>query len=135
MRCPFGGGNLPTLFRAALESVPLHIVQHGCFLGSALAFWWAAFGKRARNPTATSVAALFTTMLQTSALGALLTFSPTAWYSVDDMAAFGLTPLEDQQLGGLVMWVPGGLAYMNAGFAIVTRWLSPAPARFHPLVD
>jgi len=38
--------------------------------------------------------------------------------------AFALTPLEDQQLGGLVMWVPGGFAYLIGGLVIVRRWLS-----------
>jgi len=118
--------HVPVLFRLALESVPLHILQHGCFFGSALAFWWAAFGKGARAPTATSIASLFTTMLHTSALGALLTFAPTVWYATGESPLFGLTPLEDQQLGGLVMWVPGGLGYMIAGLAIVARWLAPA---------
>jgi putative membrane protein len=118
--------HVPVLFRLALESVPLHILQHGCFFGSALAFWWAAFGKGTRAPTATSIASLFTTMLHTSALGALLTFAPTVWYATGQTLPFGLTPLEDQQLGGLVMWVPGGLGYMIAGLAIVARWLAPA---------
>jgi hypothetical protein len=71
-----------------------------------------------------AIASLFTTMLHTSALGALLTFAPSAWYLLDGPPAFGLTALEDQQLGGLVMWVPGGLAYMIAGLAVVRRWLS-----------
>ena len=118
--------HVPVLFRLALESVPLHILQHGCFFGSALAFWWAAFGKGTRAPTAASIASLFTTMLHTSALGALLTFAPTVWYAIAQTPPFGLTPLEDQQLGGLVMWVPGGLGYMIAGLAIVARWLAPA---------
>jgi putative membrane protein len=69
-------------------------------------------------------------MLHTSALGALLTFAPSAWYPLDGAPAFGLTALEDQQLGGLVMWLPGGLAYMIAGLAVVRRWLSaPRVAR------
>jgi putative membrane protein len=42
---------------------------------------------------------------------------------------FGLTALEDQQLGGLVMWVPGSLAYLVAGLAVVASWLSPPQAR------
>jgi putative membrane protein len=120
--------HVPILFKAALTSLPLHVLQHLCFFGSALGFWWAAFGGRERVPDGSSVASLFTTMLHTSALGALLTFAPTAWYSLDVEAAFGLTALEDQQLGGLVMWVPGGFAYMIAGLVIVGRWLSlPTP--------
>ena len=79
-----------------------------CDDGSALPYWWSVAGARARNPTGTSTASLFTTMLHTSALGALLTFAPSPWYATDRARAFGLTSLEDQQLGGLIMWVPGG---------------------------
>ena len=107
--------HLPILFRAALLNPVVHILQHGCFFGSALAYWWTVVGGRARNPTGTSIASLFTTMLHTSALGALLTFAPSPWYVTDGARAFGLSALEDQQLGGLIMWVPGGMAYMIVG--------------------
>ena len=70
-------------------------------------------------------------MLQTSALGALLTFAPSAWYAdPTQMRAFGLTPLEDQQVGGLVMWVPGALAYVVVALSVVAAWLArPSPTR------
>ena len=116
--------HVPVLFELALTHFGWHVVQHTCFFASALAFWWSVFAPGARTPDARSIASLFTTMLHTSALGALLTFAPSAWYPFDGAPAFGLTPLEDQQLGGLVMWVPGGLAYMIAGLAVVRRWLS-----------
>ena len=64
-------------------------------------------------------------MLHTSALGALLTFAPSPWYVTDGARVFGLSALEDQQLGGLIMWVPGSMAYMIVGLMIVGRWLSP----------
>jgi putative membrane protein len=74
---------------------------------------------------------LFSTMMHTGALGALFTFSEKVWYPVyGDSAwhAFGLTPLEDQQLGGLIMWIPGGLVYVIAGLALMARWLNqPRP--------
>ena len=74
-----------------------------------------------------SMASLFTTMMHTSALGALLTLAPTPWYAHYAQASiFGLSALEDQQLGGLLMWVPGGIAYLVAGLAIVAAWLGPA---------
>lgn len=116
--------HLPTLFRAALLHPVVHILQHGCFFGSALAYWWSVAGGRAQNPTGTSIASLFTTMLHTSALGALLTFAPSPWYMIEGSRAFGLSALEDQQLGGLIMWVPGGMAYMIVGLTIVGRWLA-----------
>lgn len=120
----------PVLFVAALASEPLHVLQHICFFASALAFWWAMFGGAARNPGPISLACLFATMLHTSALGALLALAPSAVYGSGEPAVFGLTALQDQQLGGLVMWVPGGLAYIVAGLAIVAHWLaSPRVSR------
>jgi putative membrane protein len=118
--------HVPKLFVAALDDEAIHVLQHTCFFTSALVFWWAALGRRWRTPDATSIALLFTTMLHTGALGLLLTFSPTAWYAQDAPGFLGLTALEDQQLGGLVMWVPGGLAYLVAGLAIVATWLAPS---------
>ena len=82
--------------------------------------------RRSRYLPVRTTCGLCHAMLHTSALGALLTFAPTVWYASGQSAPFGLTPLEDQQLGGLVMWVPGGLGYMIAGLAIVARWLTPA---------
>ena len=119
--------HVPALFVAALASPSLHVLQHTCFFVSALAFWWAMFGGSARAPEGISVACLFTMMLYTSALGALLTVAQEPWYAqIGEPLPFGLTPLEDQQLGGLVMWVPGALAYLVAALAIVSAWLSPA---------
>jgi putative membrane protein len=123
--------HVPALFVAALASEPLHVLQHTCFFTSALVFWWAAWGRGLRARDASSIALLFTTMLHTSALGLLLTFAPTPWYA-QASGFFGLTALEDQQLGGLVMWVPGSFAYLIAGLAIVALWLSPARAERHP---
>ena len=116
--------HLPLLFQAALRHPLLHILQHACFFGAALVYWWSAFG-RARRPKGSAMASLFTTMLHTSVLGALLTFAPSPWYAAAGMRAFGLSALEDQQLGGLFMWVPGGLAYLIAGLGLLARWLAP----------
>ena len=71
------------------------------------------------------MASLFTTMIHTGALGALLTLSPVAWYPsyAGRTLAFGLDPLEDQQLGGLVMWIPAGFAYVACGLATAAQWL------------
>jgi len=121
--------HLPSLFRIALADPLVHIFQHSCFFFSALVYWWSVFGGRARQPKGGSIASLFTTMLHTSALGALITFAPTPWYVANDASFFGMSALEDQQLGGLIMWVPGGLAYLFAALEIVGRWLSTGTVR------
>jgi cytochrome c oxidase assembly factor CtaG len=68
---------------------------------------------------------LFTTSVHTSLLGALLTFSSRLWYPLysSSTGAWGLTPLDDQQLAGLIMWVPAGFAYLVAALAVAASWL------------
>ena len=117
--------HLPGLFTAALEHEGIHVLQHFSFLFSALVFWWATIRRTSSAGTAAGVFYLFTTMVHTGALGALLVFAPSVWYSVYGSAPlqWGLQPLEDQQLGGLIMWIPGGLVYAGAAIALMARWL------------
>jgi putative membrane protein len=112
--------HVPALFEAAVGHEGIHALQHLSFLATALLFWWAMLGRDARSRKAggAALAYLFTTMLHTSALGALLTVTETPWYP-----RYGL---QDQQLGGLVMWVPGSAAYLAAALMIVARLLRPA---------
>ena len=65
-------------------------------------------------------------MMHTGALGALLTLSSTTWYPSDPagVATWGLTPLQDQQIGGLVMWVPAGTVYVVAALWVMARWIA-----------
>ena len=122
------GWHIPALFDRALVDETIHGLQHASFLATALAFWWSVLGRAARRVDANGLASLFTTMLHTGALGALLTFAPSVWYPHYLSVEWpGLTALEDQQLGGLVMWVPAGLAYLGAGLALAARWLMPEP--------
>ncbi|WP_246258049.1 cytochrome c oxidase assembly protein [Pararobbsia alpina] len=116
----------PKLFEAALANPRMHTLQHASFLFSALLFWWTIFGEPARRRgSGPAMLSLFTTMVHTGALGALITLSPGLWYPsyVEPCSALGFDPLHDQELGGLVMWVPGGLAYLVAGLAVSARWL------------
>jgi putative membrane protein len=123
--------HIPPFFEAALRDDNLHALQHSTFLASALAFWWSVLKPRG-VADAMGLASLFTTMLHTGVLGALLTFGMRPWYTAYRQTEhYGLTLLEDQQLGGLVMWVPGGLAYLAAGLVIAYGLLgrsSPASA-------
>ena len=117
----------PALFQAGLQSEAVHVLQHASFLLSALLFWWAVLRGRAG---AMAVLYVFTTLLHTGFLGALLTFAPAVWYpAYGGTAPFGLTPLEDQQLGGLIMWVPAGAILMLAGLALLAQWLLPSAPR------
>jgi putative membrane protein len=118
------GWHLPLLFEAALHDDGVHTLQHLSFLGTALLFWWSALKPSARAAQGKALLYLFTTMVHTGALGALLTLSSVLWYPSyqASASALGLDPLEDQQLGGLVMWVPAGMAYVAAGLVLAVRW-------------
>jgi putative membrane protein len=120
--------HIPTLFDAALQNEAVHIAQHVSFLGTALFFWWSVLGHdpRGRYGPGHSAAYLFTTMMHTSALGALLSLAPTPWYSpyIPLTGALGMDPVDDQQLGGLIMWVPAALAYVIAALAVLGKMLT-----------
>lgn len=115
----------PQLFQATLDNEWIHTAQHLSFFLSALLFWWSLFYSRAPGGYGAGVLSIFTTALHTSILGALLTFAPVLWYPAyrDTVGPWHLTPLEDQQIGGLIMWVPAGLVYIAAGLVLFAAWL------------
>ena len=124
----------PVLYQAALESQLIHLGQHGCFLGSALLFWWTLLhGRHGRMGYGMAVLSLFTTAVHSGVLGALLTFTVSPWYPayLETTGAWGLSPLEDQQLAGLIMWVPGGVIYVVAGLILFAAWLTESERRAH----
>jgi putative membrane protein len=124
--------HLPGPYQATLRSEVMHTLQHLSFLGTALLFWWTIFKIRGSElGYGAAVFYLFATALQTGALGALLTFAPHLWYPAYSAttAPWGLTPLEDQQLGGLIMWIPGSIPYLIAGLFMFARWLKAAETR------
>jgi cytochrome c oxidase assembly factor CtaG len=124
--------HIPTLFDATLDSDLVHAVQHLSFLLSALLFWWAVMHARSRvMGYGVAVLYMFTTALHSGLLGALITFAATAWYPAyaGRTSAWGLTPLEDQQLGGLIMWVPACTVYIFAGLALFAAWLRGSEQR------
>lgn len=123
--------HLPGPYQATLTSELMHSLQHASFIATALLFWWTILGAYGGLRRGSAVMYLFLTLLQTGALGALLAFSPTLWYPAyaASTGQWGLTPLEDQQLGGLIMWIPGGFAYLAAGLTIFARWLRESESR------
>jgi cytochrome c oxidase assembly factor CtaG len=112
----------PLLFDAAVANVMLHRLQHISFLATGLLFWWALL--RRRNP-GIAAAHLFATMLHTSILGAIVALAPHVLYRLQTMSAlrWGITPLQDQQLAGLIMWVPAGLIYAGAALVSFALWV------------
>ncbi|HEY6112188.1 MAG TPA: cytochrome c oxidase assembly protein [Chthoniobacterales bacterium] len=124
--------HIPALFQATLESESVHALQHASFLFSALLFWWAVIhGRRRALGFGLAVLYMFTTALHSGLLGALITFANRVWYPayLTRTSAWGLTALEDQQIGGLIMWVPAGLVYIVAGLALFAGWLRESEKR------
>lgn len=120
--------HVPALYEAALDSRAVHHLEHATFFVSAVLFWWVLARAGSRSGWAGQGAAIlyvFAVALQSGALGALILFAPEAWYPLHawGAAAHGTTPLEDQQLAGVLMWVPAGLAYTAAGAALLAAWL------------
>ncbi|HEY9024743.1 MAG TPA: cytochrome c oxidase assembly protein [Burkholderiaceae bacterium] len=117
----------PAAFDAALHDEALHELQHATFLASALLFWWTVLGVRHAAP-GIPLLSVFTTMIHSGALGALLALSPWIWYLPYAASAFALgwDPLQDQQLGGLVMWAPAGAAYFASGLLLAAQLLRPS---------
>jgi putative membrane protein len=124
--------HVPALYEATLDSELVHFAQHTAFFLTALLFWWAAvrMARRTRARHGLGIVYVFTTAAHTTVLSALLTFSTVLWYPIYEnrTVAWGLTPLEDQQLGGLLMWVPAGMIYLVAALLLLAAGLRlPAP--------
>jgi putative membrane protein len=123
------GWHVPPLFQASLVNELVHTLQHIGFFGSALLFWWSMVQAGSTEwGYGAAVLGVFTTALHSSALGALLTFASIVWYPIyaETAPLWGLSALEDQQLGGLIMWVPGGVVFLVAGLVLLACWLQEA---------
>ena len=119
--------HVPDIYAAALSNHAVFWVMQASITASA-ALWWASM-RQSNAPSA--VAATLATMVQMGALGALLTFAGRAFYAphLRTTQAWGWTPLEDQQVAGLIMWAPASGAYLLIALTILYRSMQPTPAR------
>lgn len=132
----------PYLYNATLADEGVHIFEHVCFLVSATIFWWPILApvEEVRLAPMPAIIYLVTGALTNSILAILLTFARPGLYpaylSPDDPLkilpmirdSWGLTPALDQQLGGLLMWVPGGMVFLGAIVWVIARWYSTPEA-------
>lgn len=118
--------HLPPMYDAALRDPLVHLAEHISFFASALLYWWSVTHLRG-----VGVLSIFALALQSSLLGALIAFAPAPLYSAhtDRTAAWGLTALADQQLAGVIMWVPAGMIYTAAALTLLGVWLSVLETR------
>ncbi len=147
--------HLPPLYDAALRDDAIHILQHLLFLATTTLFWWpilAPAGHPALLPAWAAGLYLFAALAAGSVLGIILAFAPPGLYAHyrqprDTLGilplvrnGWGLTPAGDQQLGGFLMWIPGGFVYSLAMFGALARWFgepedeppAPGPAADQP---
>ncbi|MCK9589410.1 MAG: cytochrome c oxidase assembly protein [Terrimicrobiaceae bacterium] len=122
--------HVPALYDLALMSSGWHQVEHLCFLGTALLFWWPViqpWPSRPALPRWAMIPYLLAADLQNTALAAFLSFYDSVFYQTYALAPriSGLSALDDQAGAGAVMWVPGSMAYLIPAGIIAMRWLSP----------
>jgi putative membrane protein len=132
--------HLPALYDAAAGNEAIHALQHASFVSTAAFFWWGMlYGRYGRVGYGAAVFYVFTTAVHTGALGAFLTFarSPIYPFYAAPAIAHGVDQLADQQLAGLVMWIPAGFVLTVLGIALFAAWLGESERRsqrIRPLV-
>jgi putative membrane protein len=112
--------HVPATYELALTSAGWHLLYLGSLLLVSLWFWTCVVRTRS---TGAAALALLLTMVHTGLLGALLTFASWPLYPImsGGAIAFGLSPIEDQQLAGLIMWVPMGMIYLLSAIVVISR--------------
>jgi len=122
----------PLLYEAALASPPVHALEHLCFVITAALFWWGmTHGRYGRVSYGVGVVYVFLTAVHSSVLGALMTVAPGTWYASYARTArtWRVDALQDQQLAGLLMWVPSALVFIVFGLALFAAWLGESERR------
>jgi putative membrane protein len=124
--CVLWGWHSPLLYALALSEPTVFWVMQLGLLGTALAFWLAVLAPR--TALVASLTALLTGTIQMGLLGAIITFAGRPLYAphFGTTMPFGLSALEDQQLAGLIMWVPAVLPYLAAALVLLSLRLSYA---------
>jgi putative membrane protein len=114
-------------YDATLDNQLLHVLEHASFLVTAVLFWQVVVGVRgaARVSGGLGVLLVFAMAMQSVFLSVLLTFARTPWYSgyATTTASWGLDPLTDQRLAGVIMWIPAGGIYLVVALALLVAWI------------
>lgn len=126
--------HIPAAYDWALADGRVHVLEHLSFFLTSLAFWTLTLEpyRHRRSGHGIALVMVVTFALHSGLLGALLTFAQAPLYRAYVTPVFGLSPLEDQQLAGLIMWVPASLVYLAALAALFVGWLSQVKAYSRP---
>jgi cytochrome c oxidase assembly factor CtaG len=119
--------HVPTLYEAALNDERIHIVEHLCFIATGVLNWWPILSPLTELPRLAQPAQilyLFLESVPATILSALIAFAPTILYPTYRAAQLlGVNPMADQEIAGLVMWMPGGMIYLIALTVVFFAWL------------
>ena len=114
-------------YGAALDDELVHVVEHSSFLVTGVLFWRVVVGSRAAGRVSNGFGLLlvFTMGLQSVFLSLLLTFARSPWYTgyAATTGPWGIEPLADQQLAGVLMWVPASLVHLGAALTLLVAWI------------
>ncbi len=124
----------PSLYDATLFDQNLHILEHLTFIVLGVIYWWPVFGPAVDGLSHLSIGGqvlyIFLGGMPTVALGAGLTFAPPLYTPyIYAPRVWGISPAVDQQLGGLIMWVPANLAYIVVVSVLFIRWMQAQDAK------
>lgn len=124
--------HIPSWYQAALHHDGVHAIEHLCLVLTGSLFWWAmVHGRYGRGGYGLAVLYVFLSGVHSGALGALLAVSPSVWYQ--DYAAqaqvWQVDALQDQQLAGMLMWIPAGVIFIVFGLALMAAWLGETERR------
>jgi len=111
--------HMPTLHHAARTSTGAELLEQGSYLVAGLLVWLAAFGGVRHRRALAGIAGLLLTSMHMTLLGVLLAMSGRPLYQHTGSALSGLSPLEDQQMGGVIMLAFGGSAYLIGGLYLL----------------
>jgi putative membrane protein len=123
--------HLPPMYNSAMYYHPVHIGQHLMFLTTAVIVWWPLLSPLPELPRLSYPGQMLYSFLMTlpmTVVSIFIVYSDHVLYPAYASAPrmWGLSPLEDQRLGGLIMWIPGGLFFYLLASVIFFRWVSSA---------
>jgi len=121
--------HLPPLYNLALANHGIHILQHLMFIAASVLMWWPLLSPLPELPRAAYPAQMlycFLMVIPMSIISIYIAMADTLLYPAYATAPriLGITPMEDQQYGGLIMWIPGGVFFYAVMTVVFFKWSS-----------
>ena len=119
--------HLPPMYNTAMAHHPVHIAQHLTFMVASVLMWWPLMSPLPELPRLAYPAQLlycFLMMIPMSIVAIYIAMADSALYPAYAFAPrmWGISPMEDQLIGGLIMWIPGGLFFMGVMSVVFFKW-------------